>query len=131
MDILINIGLVILFIVVLIAGAIFVLMIFAIRNIDKLIWDLPWLKWLSLDEIVEMGFSRFWSPLGLQLLHEKGYLEIRLSDRCPDKRRLMVERIGFCAYTAEFYDFKLTKRGGGRKRRFWLPIVPAFQLEPV
>ncbi|MFA5998105.1 MAG: hypothetical protein WC814_01835 [Candidatus Paceibacterota bacterium] len=102
----------------------------AVRNANKLMWDLPWLKWLTLDEIVEMGFSRFWSEFFLPLFYKKGYLEIRISSDCPKEKMRLIEFIGFNSYTVQFHEFKLTKRSGRKKPKPWkLPAI--FEWRPV
>ena len=131
-SVLINLALVLacIFGLALIALVIFIALI--THHANKLMWELPWLKWLTLDEIVQAGFSRLWSELLLPLFYEKGHLEIRISAECPEKELKFVELTGFNAHTVRFHDFKLTKRGGRRKRDTWLPFIPSWrQLRPV
>ncbi len=85
------------------------------HNIDKLQFGVPWLKWLTLDEIVEMGHSRFWARLLLPMLHRKNQLEVRVLNKLPVRTRAFAEKYGFDALTAEYYEFRFTMRSRGKR----------------
>jgi len=80
---------------------------------------MPWLKWLTLDDLPAFGLSKMWAKGLLPLFYERGYLEIRLIDEdgMDDFDLKMIELLGFNAVTVEFHEFKLTKKKG-RKEKF-------------
>lgn len=88
-----------------------------LRQVWKIQFGLPWLRWLTLDEAVALGLSRFWCRVILPSLHEAGALEFRLRSDVliPEPLQEVPERLGFVV-EPEFYEFKLTKRGGRRRR---------------
>ena len=100
-----------------------VMTVIAVYQHNKIMFGLPWLVWLTLDQVVEMGYSRFWCTFLLPMYYKKGYLEIRLAlpTDASEFRKQWIERVGFEIDTVEFYEFKLTKRGGRlRDRLKWL-----------
>lgn len=102
-----------------------VLMLFIISagyQVQKFMFDLPWLKWLTLNEIIRMGFSRFWAQFILPGLHKEGMLEVRVGGgELPDEvEQRFIDVVGFGPTTIQFYEFRLTKRGG--RKKFKLPI---------
>jgi hypothetical protein len=109
--------------VVLICAALVLLLLFLmltfsiIRYFDKIMYDLPWMKWLTLDEIVAMGYSRVYSKMILPLLYEQGYLEVRLTGEMDEDDLWIIERLKFHPITVKFYEFRIVKRGRGRRKK--------------
>ena len=114
-----------------IALAVFVVNV--IYKAEKLMFGLPWLKWLTLDDVVAMGYSRFWCKMILPAFHKNGCLEVRIQeidienmperiqeafrDNPPEIQKLLTEmEIPFEYQTVALHDFRLTKRGGRRKK---------------
>lgn len=98
----------------------------ALYNANKLLFGVPWLTWLTLDEIVEMSHSRFWTKTLLPLFYRMNYLEIRISDNLSEFDRVWAEQYGFQTSTVAFYEFKFTEKWKRGKKK---PIrrVPTFQ----
>lgn len=98
---------IVLVVIVMVAGAV---VAGVRRNLDKLQFDVPWLRWLTLEELVAMGHSRFWAELLLPVIYRKGGMEIRITDDLPEELREEIRGIGFCRHTVQFYKFKFTER---------------------
>lgn len=112
-------------IVVMLFGA---LIVGTIHNANKLMFGVPWLKWLTLEEIVEMGHSRLWARLLLPIFYEKKCIEIRISEQSSKRERLEAESRGFQPATVEFYEYKFTRVW---KRGKKVPIkAPVPELQP-
>lgn len=75
---------------------------------DKLMYGVPWLRWLTFQEIVEMGHPRFWATVLLPLLYRKGYVEIRISDKLSRLEREHAEQYGLLIRTVDLYEYKFT-----------------------
>lgn len=95
----------------------------------KFMFELPWLKWLNLEDLPALGFSKVWARLILPIFHEMGNLEVLLIDEdgMDDADHERVDRWGFNTATVPLYEFKLTKRKG-RKEKFSISLknlVPA------
>lgn len=132
---LITIGVLIGILLVLVGIALIGLAIFmllALIQADKLIYGLPWLKWLTLSDAVAMGHSEFWCKMLLPVLHRNGCLEVRPHkidiDKLPEGIReaaikcdlgalLETFDLEFEYKTVALHEFRLTKRG---RRRFKL-----------
>src|SRR3989344_8036096 len=95
-----------------------ILIITMIYQLEKFMFGLPWLKWLTLNDLQQLGFSKTWARLILPAFHERGYLEVRLADEdnMDDLDHEMVDRFGFSVATVPLYEFKLTKRKGRRRK---------------
>jgi hypothetical protein len=87
----------------------------ATHNADKLQFGVPWLRWLTLDEVVEMGHSRFWARLLLPMLHRMNQLEVRVLDGLQEEERSLAERYGFGIRTVKYHQFRFTIRSRGKK----------------
>ena len=124
-----NIGSVILSIVV--SAIVGIVVIIAIANYHavRLMYGLPWLKWLSLEDVEKLGFSRFWSKVLLPVFFRKGYIEIRTAfpDEFSIDRKAAIEKEGFVADNVEYYNFKITKHGGRKKKHFITWMLPGWQ----
>lgn len=85
----------------------------------------PWFVWLTLDEVVAMGNSRFWCEVWLPIFHRAGSLfvgcklAIRLKQDLPESVQELALAHGFVRYTVCYYEFKFTSSssGGGRWER--------------
>jgi hypothetical protein len=102
-----------------------------ISNVNKLMFGVPWLKWLTLDEIVAMGHSRSWCEILLPLLYLRGYIEIRISDKFPKGVGEQIEQWGLHPDTVGFYEFKFTKRWGRRRNKLAKLLLPVWQPTPM
>ena len=113
----------------------------------KLQMELPWLTWLTLDNLVEKGYSRLYCQMLLPVFHERGYLEIRPRDLGAEFQESIkeVEKVlgtkfdieeealkfdpitetRFLYSTVHLFEFRLTKRGGRKKRFQWFRL-PSF-----
>jgi len=85
----------------------------------KLMYDLPWMKWLTIDEIGSMGFSKLFSRLLLPTFHEKGYLELRPRGSLTGSQLEIAKTLIRFPNpgTMKLYEFRLIKRGGPRKKK--------------
>lgn len=103
----------------------------------KLVFGVPWLTWLTLDEVVEMGHSRFWCKLVLPAIYRGGNvfigctLHIRLPHNLPEETRTIVEVLGFRRETVQFYEFKLTSHWGSRRGKWKKSRVEILQPLPM
>jgi hypothetical protein len=102
----------------------------AIHNAYKLLFGVPWLQWLTLDEIVEMGHSRFWAKQFLPVFYRMSYVEIRISDLLSELDRALIGECGFHSYTVMFYEFKFTEKWRRSKKKP-KSRAPKFELTPV
>lgn len=107
-----------------------VIQIKVLHYVHKLIYELPWMKWLTLDELVSMGYSRAYSRAVLPILHEHGYLEVRVMAGVGENDLWVIEKLKFHSMTVKFYEFRLIKRGGRRRRRRLFKL-PTFGWEPA
>jgi len=110
----------------------------------KLQMELPWLQWLTLDELEEKGYSVIGCILILPAFYRNGVLEVRPRDFLAEiaegtKKRMREAGLDtegipvpppldkkdvapFSPSTVHLYEFRLTKRGGRRKiKLFGLP----------
>jgi hypothetical protein len=117
---------IVLYIFLLIACGFVALVIGMQHHADKLLFGLPWLRWITLDEAVQMGHSRFWCRFVLPMFYERGYLEIRFSETATELERETAEETGYNPVTVAYYDFKLTKHKGGHKNKWWLRQLKLF-----
>jgi hypothetical protein len=110
---------------------------------NKLMMNLPWLKWLTLDDLVKQGYSKFYCKISLPLLLEAGNIDTRLRqlegaleqeflDEFGDEKSFKShpEKIRFNPWTIKYHEFQLTKRGGRRKVRV-RDIMSAPGLQPA
>lgn len=121
LGILLFVGIVIVFILLLIV----ILSVIGVhRHANMLQCALPWMQWLTLDDVKNMGYSGYWSRLSLALLHLNDRLEVRLAnDRTESVSKEMcqyIEKVGFIPSTVAYYDFRLiARRGRVRRRAVW------------
>ena len=99
----------------------------AMHNLDKLQFNVPWLKWLTLDELVEMGHSRFWARILLPVLHRINQLEVRVLDGLPEKEQRFIKRYGFGPRSVKYHQFRFTIRSRGKRE----PDKPLVTPYPV
>lgn len=77
---------------------------------DRLAQELPWRQWLSIEELVTAGYSRFYSKLVLPALYNDGRLAIRLKENITQNEWKYVLNKGFGRSTIRFCDFQLIRR---------------------
>ena len=122
------------FLLLLVLG-LFLFGVYASLYAQRLQFELPWLKWLTLEQVVAMGYSAFMCKLILPVFHEHKQLETRLRDdiAIPESDQISIDELGFWPLTVAYYEFKLTKRGGRRKRKIfdWNMITALPGLRPV
>ncbi len=100
------------------------------RNAEKLHYGVPWLQWLTFEEIVALGHRRFWTRILLPAFYRAGYIEIRIHARTSEADRARAEEQGLRIGTVELYEYKFTEHWKrGKKRPTTRP--PKFQLMPV
>ena len=79
-------------------------------------FGVPWFEWLTLDEMVAMGHSRFWCEIVLPNLYREGTilagcrLVVRPRSDLPDSIRVSVAERGFERDTVRYYEFKFTSQ---------------------
>lgn len=103
----------------------------AIHNANKIRYGVPWMQWLTLDEIVEMGHSRFWAEFLLPFFYRKGYVQIRMSEKLGKFERLKAEEQGLTAHTVSLYEYKFTeswRKGKKKPFKFRMPILEPMRL---
>lgn len=100
--------------------AIMVLVIFVVNLAQygqKLMLELPWMTWLTFQTVLDMGYEKFRSSIVLSIYAQKGYVETRLKDELSDEERGQAETEGFTPNTINSFEFRLARRGGGRKKQ--------------
>jgi hypothetical protein len=149
-------------IVVLAAVVIFALVIWFLAvnyHFNKISLTLPRMKWFTLDEVVAMGYSRFWCKILLPSYHERGYLEVRVQEMSgkfgdlPEEiQKKLRENFGdevleqaefgirenqveipFEFETVFLHEFRMIEKIGRRKRKFGfsLNLNPLSGWEPA
>ena len=116
--------------------------------------SLPLFKWLTLDEIVAMGYSWLLSSLCLILLHKSGLLEARIRNDTIEvtDSALAVQQLDDAINegdqnfgkgwtvdlilsdspnTVEIFEFRLITRGRGKKKFRLLIIKPQLLWSPT
>ena len=114
--------------IIMVTGAFF---IGIIHNADKLEFGVPWLRWLSFDEIVALGHSRFWTRLILPLFYRMNRVEIRISDRISESDRARAEKEGLHIRTVPLHEYRFTQQWKRGKKKPKPKRLPEFQLMPV
>ncbi|MCR4333823.1 MAG: hypothetical protein NUV60_02310 [Patescibacteria group bacterium] len=119
---------VLLIIVIMVVGAFY---IGGVHNFYKLLAEAPRLQWLTFEEIVSLGYARFWVKRLLPIYHQMHYLQIRVPDELADPERAHIEREGLDMNTAPFYEYRFTQqwRRGKKKPDKRRSLIP--QLLPV
>jgi len=124
-------------IVALIVSAVVTFIAYGFYSAFKLMFGVEWLRWLTLDEIVAMGHSRFWCEILLPIFYRKGNiltggtLLIRLKHNLPDPLRELVAEIGFERDTVQYHEFKFTSHGGKRRGNLQKFRVEILQPMPM
>lgn len=96
---------------------------------DKLKFGVPWFQWLSLDEIVALGHSRFLATILLPAFYRTRSVEIRIAEGLSDAEYALADRIGLCRITAPLYEYRFVERWTKGKKK---PIkLFDFGLQPV
>lgn len=113
---------------ILVAGAFVVGIIY---NADKLEFGVPWLRWITFDEIVALGHSGFWTRIILPVFYRMNKVEIRISDQISEADRSQAEVKGLDFDTVEFYEYRFTQRWRHGKKKPKPKRLPEFQLLPV
>ena len=108
------------------------MLIIALRHqVEKFMFGMPWLKWLTLEDLREFRLSRRWARFILPVFHENGYLEVRLIDKDAMETwdHDIVDQFGFTVMTVHLYEFKLTKRKGRKDKWSFSArdLVPAWK----
>ncbi len=87
-------------------------------QLAKFMSNLPWFRWLTLEELPELGLSRKWGCVVLTLFHENGYLEIQLIDEdgMEEWEHEVVAEFGFIPSNVYLYEFRLIKRRDRKKK---------------
>lgn len=110
---------------------------YGVYSAFKLVFGVPWLRWLTLNEIVAMGHSRYWCEILLPIFYRKGNvfmgctLHIRLPHDASDAVRAFTEMMGFRRETVQYYEFKFTSRGEGRRGKLQKSRVEILQPVPL
>src|SRR4051812_21263838 len=98
------ISLVLLALVVLFIATLIVLRIFGPIQAEKLMTGLPWMEWLTLDDVVALGHSKFWAKLLLPHFHRHGCLEIRQLENVTEEEAGLIEEFGFESFTVKCHE---------------------------
>lgn len=87
-------------------------------------FKLPWMKWMTLDDVKALGHSKFLSRFAIDILHDYQYVEIRPLGNLSEWAREIVEDELFMPWTVQYYEFRLIKRKGRikRPRFYWNPF---------
>lgn len=76
---------------------------------ERLLYELPQMQWMTIEDVLERGYSRLLSSLALHVLHANNMLEVKTrtdSDVPPD--------ITFAAHTIQYFQFRIHNRHGGK-----------------
>lgn len=84
---------------------------------DKLMINLPWLRWLTLEEIMAIGCPKFYCQILLPAFYELGHMEVRERSDLSQDDKNRVKFVGFYTGTIELHEFKLTKRKHRKPRK--------------
>lgn len=117
----------------LVAAAMLAIVILAITlaaHAQKLMFGLPWMRWLTMDDVASMGYSRFYSACVLSVYHDKGDVEARVLANLLAEDQALVDTFGFSITTAKFHEFRLIRRPR-RGRREPKLLVPRLLWGPV
>lgn len=103
------------------------------RQLEKFIFELPWLRWMTIEEIATKGFSPFWAILILPSLHDVGELEVRpRSDwELLELEQYCMEKVGFDYLTIPYYEFRLTTKHRKRKKPKPQDLLKSWSAVPV
>ncbi len=102
-------------IVALLLIAFVVLVVLVAHHLNKIERGLPWMKWVTLDDAIEMGQSEFWCLALLPVFHKDGQLQVRIFDDLDEQETELVRQKGFTQETVELHEFCIVKRGRRRK----------------
>lgn len=103
----------------------------------KLLFGTPWLVWLTLDDVVAMGHSRFWCEILLPIFYRGGNfligctLLIRLRQDLPDPIRMFIAERGFQRDTVQYHEFKFTSPWKSRRGKLQKSRVEILQPTPM
>lgn len=99
---------------------------------QELQFGLPWLRWMTLEDVNRQFWGGWINCYTLHFLHRRGNLETRLRDDNLPEDPAALERTmhSFNPDTVRYHEFRLTKRGGGKRRKWRIVIPPLFGAEP-
>lgn len=121
----------------LIVSAIVTFVVYGVYSAFKLTFGVPWLEWLTLDEVVLMGHSRFWCEVWLPAFYRAGTmlpgatLHVRLKPDLSEAVSAYAAEQGFVKWTVQYYEFKFTSHGGGRRGKRQKFRVEILQPTPL
>ena len=84
---------------------------------SKLRIGLPWMQWLTLEEVEALGYSAFWSRLALPVLEQTKCLEVRPCEGLSLVEQEKVAELQFFVTTIHLYKFRLIKRVRNRRKK--------------
>jgi hypothetical protein len=116
-----------------VVGILFIIIILAyvllLRHLSsyaiKMLVGLPWLKWMTLNEVIAKGFPPLRSKMILDLLHDDGYLEVRPKADLSEAALKTIEKDGFILWTVEFHEFRII-RHPPRRKKIRVPLKSIF-----
>ena len=83
---------------------------------QKFIWNLPIMKWMTLDDTKSLGVPLLFRVEFLMVLHEEKHLEVRPKEGLPEELVKQLDTWGFTRRTIVFYEFRLTVHPRRRKK---------------
>lgn len=103
----------------LMALLVFVLAFWLRGHAFRLLYDLPWQTWLTLDDLTLRGHSELAARINLPVFHKAGLLELRPLDASEDVQEDKRD-FDFLPETVQYFTFKLVRRPPRRdKKRKW------------
>ena len=93
----------------------------------RLMLELPWNQWLSLGEVVDMGYSRYYCEINIKAFYTTKSIEVRSKDSLSTEQEQLIQQMGFGYDTIDFHEFRLTKRGGRRRWKLLPTLSPVWK----
>ena len=86
-------------------------------NYFKIKYGVPWMQWLTFNEIAALGHSPFWLRVLLPVFHQMNDVQIRIPDDISEQDFGRVKKAGLYFGTAALYDYKFTEKSGRRDEK--------------
>jgi len=107
------------------------IVIYLYLHVEKIMFELPWFKWLTLDDVVKLGQSKFAARMLLPAFHDSGHVEVRQLPNLDEDKELVIKLHGFSPFTVQYHEFRIVQRPR-RKRRIKISLKDLFpSLRPV
>ena len=95
------------------------------NEVHKLLFGLPPLKWMTLEEAIALGFSKTSCEVILPTFHKAGLLEVRRKENLSETDLERIRVFGFEADTVQHHEFRtnFTKRVRRKMKKVFKPFL--------